>query len=233
MNDLITIPRFERIPFVYHGFGAAGWRGGDFKKREEWQGFKRLYLRQVHSDVIHFVLDLPNTSLRGDAMITGLPGLFLIIKTADCLPVLLVDEKKRVIAAVHCGWRGTLLRLLEKVVSGMKARFDCAPVDILAALGPSIGAGCYEVGGDVRGPFRENGFPDALFRPVRGRPRQYFFDLREANRLQLQSQGVGDKNIFSIDICSHCDRRFPSFRRDRVNAGRMLSFIALTQPFGT
>ncbi len=233
MKELITIPRFERIPFIYHGFGAAGWGEKDFRKREEWQGFRRLYLRQVHSNIIHFILDVPNASLRGDAMITGLPRLFLIIKTADCLPVLLVDEKKLVVAAVHCGWKGTLLRLLENVVSGMKARFGSAPADILAALGPSIGGGCYEVGEDVRGPFRENGFPDALFLPVPARPRKYFFDLREANRLQLHSQGVADKNIFSIDVCSHCDRRFPSYRRDRADAGRMLSFIALSQPSGT
>jgi len=233
MKELITIPRFERIPFIYHGFGASGWKEGDFRKREEWQGFRRLYLRQVHSDVIHFILNVPNTSLRGDAMISALPRLFLIIRTADCLPVLLVDEKKRVIAAVHCGWKGTLLRLLEKVVSGMKARFGSAPADILAAFGPSIAGGCYEVGEDVRSPFRENGFPDALFRSVPGRPRKYFLDLREANRLQLLRQGVGDKNIFSIDVCSHCDRRFPSYRRDRAEAGRMLSFIALSEPSGT
>jgi YfiH family protein len=228
MSELITIPRFERIPFIYHGFGAAGWGEKDLKKREEWQGFKRLCLRQVHSDVIHFILDVPNTTLRGDAMITSLPRLFLIIKTADCLPVLLVDKKKRIIAAVHCGWKGTLLRLLENVVSAMKTRFGSAPADILAALGPSIGGGCYEVGEDVRNPFRENGFPDSLFLPVAARPCKYLFDLREANRLQLHSQGVGDKNIFSIGICSHCDRRFPSYRRDRADAGRMLSFIALS-----
>jgi YfiH family protein len=228
MKELITIPRFEQIPFIYHGFGAAGWGEKDLRKRQEWQVFKRLYLRQVHSDVIHFIFDVPNTSLRGDAMITSLPGLFLIIKTADCLPVLLVDKEKRVIAAVHCGWKGTLLRLLEKVVSGMKARFGSDPADILAALGPSIGGGCYEVGEDVRDPFVENGFPDILFRRVPRRPHKYFLDLREANRLQLQSQAVSDKNIFSIDICSHCDSRFPSYRRDRADAGRMLSFIALS-----
>lgn len=228
MKELITIPRFERIPFIYHGFGASGWKEGDFRKRKEWQGYKRLYLRQVHSDVIHFILDVPNTTLRGDAMITALPRLFLIIRTADCLPVLLVDEKKQVIAAVHCGWKGTLLRLLEKVVSGMKTQLGCNPANVIVALGPSISGRCYEVGEDVRGPFRDNGFPDALFRPVSGRPRKHFLDLREANRIQLRAQGVSDRNIFSIDVCTHCDRRFPSFRRDRAACGRMLSFIALS-----
>ncbi|MDH7513335.1 MAG: peptidoglycan editing factor PgeF [Clostridiales bacterium] len=229
MNELITIPRFERIAFIYHGFGAAGWGEKGLEKREEWQDFKRLYLRQVHSDIIHVISDVPGQTLRGDAMITGLPRLFLIIKTADCLPVLLVDEKKRVIAAVHCGWKGTLLRLLEKVVSGMKTQFGCNPVDLIAAFGPSISGRCYEVGEDVRGPFRDNCFPDKLFRPVPGQSRKYFLDLREANCLQLRRQGVGDRNIFSIDICTHCDRRFPSYRRDRAAAGRMFSFIALSR----
>ncbi len=228
MNRLITIPRFERIPFIYHGFGAAGWKESDLRKREDGQGFRRLYLRQVHSDAIHVISDVPDVTPRGDAMITSLPRLFLIIKTADCLPVLLVDEKKRVIAAAHCGWKGTLLRLLEKVVSGMMKQFGCNPANIVVALGPSISGCCYEVGEDVRGPFRDNGFPDRLFRPVPGRPGKHFLYLREANLLQLRAQGVSDRNIFSIDICTHCDRRFPSYRRERTAAGRMLSFIALS-----
>ncbi len=229
MKGLMTIPMFERIPFIYHGFSTAGWKEADFRRREEWRGFKRIYLRQVHSDIIHFILDVPDTTLRGDAMITALPRLFLIVKTADCLPVFLVDEKKRVTAAAHCGWKGTLLRLLENVVSGMKARFGSDPADILAGLGPCISESCYEVGEDVRAPFRDSGFPDALFQQVTGRPHKYFLHLREANRLQLRRQGVRDGNIFSIDICSHCDRRFPSYRRDRADAGRMISFIALSR----
>lgn len=196
---------------------------------EEWPGYRLVHLKQVHSDVIHIILDFPNATLRGDALITALPRLVLIIKTADCVPVLLVDKKKRIIAAVHCGWKGTRLRLLENVVSAMEMRFGSLPADILAALGPSIGASCYEVGEEVRRAFRANGFPDALFRPIPGRPLKYLFDLREANRLQLRHQGLRDGNIFSVDICSHCDPRFPSYRRDRANSGRMLSFIALSR----
>ncbi|MBM3284769.1 MAG: peptidoglycan editing factor PgeF [Candidatus Aminicenantes bacterium] len=228
-KEFITIPGFERIPFIYHGFGTSAWKEEDFRQGEEWTGYRLIHLKQLHSDIIHTILDVPDTILRGDALITALPGLFLIIKSADCVPVLLVDEKKRVIAAVHCGWKGTLLRLLDKVVSGMKTQFGSVPADILAGFGPSIGATCYDVGEEVRNAFRENGFPDALFLPVPGRPLKYFFDLRKANILQLRRQGLRDENIFSVDICPHCDCRFPSFRRDRTNTGRMLSFIALSR----
>ncbi len=95
----------------------------------------------------------------------GLPGLLLIIKTADCLPVLLVDESRRVIAAVHCGWSGTLQLVLEKVVLGMMERYGCRNADLLAGFGPCIGGDCYEVGEDVRRGFAGAGFPAELFEP--------------------------------------------------------------------
>jgi YfiH family protein len=220
----------ERIPFLRHGFGDLAWGEKDLRQLADGLDFKPLFLKQVHSDVVHFIDEVPERRLRGDAAVTRLPGLLLVIKTADCLPVVLVEEKKRVIAAVHCGWKGTSQRVLEKVVLGMKERYDADPAAILAAFGPCISEDCYEVGEDVRRAFAESDFPASLFRPITGRSGKYLFDLRSANRLQLLKLSVKAKNIFSIDICTHCNPKYPSYRRDRDATGRMLSFIGLSVP---
>jgi YfiH family protein len=225
---MITVPRLERIPFVRHGFGDLTWGERDLRQLADRLGFKPLFLNQVHSDVVQFIDQVPQRGLRGDAAVTRLTGLLLVIKTADCLPVVLVEETKRVIAAVHCGWKGTSQRVLEKVALGMKERHGARPAAILAAFGPCIGESCYEVGSDVHRAFSDSDFAGSLFRPVAGRSDKYLFDLRLANRLQLLKLGVKAKNIFSIGICTHCDRDYPSYRRDRNECGRMLTFIGLS-----
>jgi YfiH family protein len=227
-KQLLTVPRFERIPCLYHGFGNAFFEAEDFSRREEWRDFRLLFLDQIHSDVVHFIQKVPEKNLRGDALVTDLPRIFLIIKTADCLPIFLVDEARRVIAAVHCGWKGTLEKVLGKVVLGMKCHYGSDPESLLAAFGPSIGGECYEVGEDVARSFAVRGFPDSFFRPVPSRSGKYLFDLREANRIQLLRLGVKEENLSTAGVCTHCDRDFLSFRRDKSRAGRMLSFIAMS-----
>jgi len=108
-----------------------------------------LTLRQVHSDVIHTLRAQPEHPLRGDAVITSLPGLLLGVQTADCVPILLFDPKRRVIAAIHTGWRGTLKRIAAKTVGRMRMEFGTRPAGVVAALGPCIGRCCYEVGPEV------------------------------------------------------------------------------------
>jgi len=230
MLSPMTITRFERIPFIRHGFGDSLWREKDLRWFAVGQGLKPVFLNQVHADTVHFIDERPQRTLRGDAAVTRLPGLLLVIRTADCLPVLLVEEQKRLIGAVHCGWKGTSRRVLEKVVLGMQERYGADPGAIMVALGPCIGEDCYEVGEDVRRAFAAPELPDSAFRPVTGRKDKFLFDLRSANRLQLLELGVKAGNIFSADICTHCDARYPSYRRDRDKCGRMLSFIGLTAP---
>jgi hypothetical protein len=106
-------------------------------------------LRQVHSDVIHTLRAAPQQALRGDAVVTRARGLLLGVQTADCVPILLADAKRRVVAAIHAGWRGTLKRIAAKTVGRMQMEFGTRPGDIVAALGPGIGGCCYEVGPEV------------------------------------------------------------------------------------
>lgn len=228
IKPVLTIPELNRFPYLRHGFGNRAFSEEDFRKREAWKEFHLLYLRQVHSDIIHFIDRMPGKNLEGDALVTGLSGLFLIIKTADCLPVLIHNPERRVIAAVHCGWKGTQKRLLEKIVTGMERHYGCDASSLLAAFGPCIGPDCYEVGEDVRDSMREAGFGETIFRPHPSHQGKYLLDLRKANRELLLATGLNEGNISELDVCTLCDRDYPSYRRDKKNAGRMLSFIGMS-----
>jgi len=223
-----TIPRLEKIPYLIHGFGTRKWEGNDYQNRPEWKEFKLVFLDQIHSNIIHVIDSIPEEKLKGDAMITGLPFLLLIIKTADCLPILFVEESQKVIAAVHSGWRGTSKRVVQKAIQRMEDQYGCHPSSLLVALGPCIARECYEVGENVYQSFEEEGLSTEFFRNHPLRRKKYLLDLKGANVSQMVSVGVEEKNVFSPDICTHCHESLPSFRRDKDKAGRTLSFIGMS-----
>jgi len=223
-----TIPRLEKIPYLIHGFGTREWEDNDYQKRPEWKEFKLIFLDQIHSNIIHVIDSIPEEKLKGDAMITGFPFLLLIIKSADCLPVLVVNESQKVIAAVHCGWRGTSRRVVQSAIQRMRDHYGCQPSSLLVALGPCIAYECYEVGENVYQSFEEEGLSTEFFRNHPLRRKKYLFDLKGANLSQMVSLGVEEKNVFSPDICTHCHESLPSFRRDKDKAGRTLSFIGMS-----
>ncbi len=226
--DFLTIRRLEKVPFLFHGFGTRNWKERDFEKRPEWKNFTPVFLDQIHSNLVHFIDEIPQKNPKGDAMITHLPFLFLIIRTADCLPVLIVDEQRKVIAAVHCGWRGTQKKVVQEVILDLKIHYGCSPSSLLVAMGPHIKTDCYEVGEDVRHSYEQGIFSPEIFRPHPYRDKKYFLDLKEANASQLLDAGAKKKNIYSLDICTHCESNLPSYRRDAQKAGRMLSFIGMS-----
>ena len=110
-------------------------------------------LRQIHSDLIHCVAEVPKSALTGDGLITQTPGILLAILTADCLPVILADAKRRAIGVFHAGWRGTVKRIVQKGVGEMRRCFGTSPGDIRAAIGPGVHDCCYNVGPEVRTQF--------------------------------------------------------------------------------
>jgi YfiH family protein len=223
-----TIPRLENIPFLVHGFGTKHWTEKDFNRDDRLRTFRRISLRQIHSDSIQFVEQFPDKQLEGDALVTEVPGFLLMVKTADCLPVLIVDEAHRVVAAVHCGWRSTGRGLVQKVIRSLRTRYGCSSAALLVAMGPSIAGGCYEVGEKVLQFFVSEGLSGEFFRPIASHRSRYLLDLKDANRDQLARTGVKRENIFSVDNCTHCDENLLSFRRDRNETDRMLSFIGIS-----
>jgi hypothetical protein len=155
----------------------------------------------------------------GDAIISTEPDVAIGIKTADCVPVLLADAENRAIACVHAGWRGTAANILGATIDALQSR-GCRPEDIRVAIGPSIGSCCYEVGEDVARHFAQ--WPQGIIGT--GVPR---LDLRLINEMQARDAGV--RQVWKSRECTFCrPERFYSFRREKEQAGRMISFIKRT-----
>jgi hypothetical protein len=228
LHGFYTVSGWRKINFLVHGFGTKHWDFSDFRRHAAFIDFRILSLRQIHSDIIHIITDIPRERKAGDAVLTNLPHLLLTIKTADCLPVLLLSVEKRAVGAVHCGWKSTSQRLLPKTVQVLKKHFGVDASALQAALGPCIGAECYEVGEDVWNVFKNRGFNSKGFRPHPLREGKYLLDLRQVNRDQLIDAGVRTENILSVDICTSCSEDLLSYRRNKKEAGRMLNFIGLS-----
>lgn len=247
-----TVPRFAAIPWLVHGFGRAGWGEEDITAGPEFHGFRPVVMRQLHSDLVRRLDRAPAAKLEGDASMTDVPGILLVVRTADCLPVLLVDPVGRAVAAAHGGWRGTQKRILEKAVRAMGRAYGTDPGELLAALGPCIGPACYEVGPEVREAFEKAGFPPSVLneRPEAGPERakvplakqnsghvpqgrvpstsgKSLLDLRAANLWLLESLGVVRANIWASDACTHCDPGLLSYRRHKGEPRRMYNFIGI------
>ncbi len=169
-------------------------------------------LRQIHSS-LSLVADRPEGCVgEGDALLTDQLGVTVSVRTADCLPVLLVDLHHHAVAAVHAGWRGSADGVVAKTLRRMRDEFGTNAVDISAAIGPGIGACCYQVGQEVA---RRFGLAHA------GR-----LDLAAENLRQLTTEGVPGESISLAGVCTFCDpARFYSWRRDRESAGRMISYV--------
>jgi YfiH family protein len=157
-----------------------------------------------------------------DALITDLPGVMLVILTADCVPILLYDRKKKVAAAVHAGWKGTCSQIVLKTVEKMLEVYGSDPADILAGIAPSIGKCCYEVDEDVAKHFIE--IPGVLSQ----KGEKYMLDLPAVNHYQLLKAGLHEENIELSGVCTACEvDSFFSYRKEQGCSGRFMSLIGI------
>ena len=229
-----TVPALGAFPGLVHGFeqrlGPSGWEERDAGRARVALSLApqgRLYLlKQVHGTVVRRA---PwEGRPEGDAAVADGAGMILGIETADCLPVLLADPRRRVAAAAHAGWRGTAAGVTGAAVAALVAG-GSRPEDLVAALGPGIGACCYEVGEELRAAFGPGG--DAFFRPgPRGKPH---LDVRAANVAQLVAAGVPASRIHSVADCTQCRADlYHSYRRDGPRSGRMINYIGWEAPPG-
>jgi len=229
MDDLLRVgrvPLLDDVPRLVHGFeqrtSPAGESREDARARvaRALDGRGRLLLlKQVHG--CRLVAAPWEGRPEGDAAVSTGRGALLGIETADCLPVFVVDPRRGAVAAAHAGWRGTVAGVARTAVRAL-VEAGSAPSDLLAALGPSIGPCCYEVGEDVREAFAEAGAP--FFRPrPRGRPH---LDVRAANHAQLLEEGLRPDHIATVEDCTLCRADlYHSYRRQGKAAGRMINFV--------
>jgi YfiH family protein len=196
----------------------------------EWDAKRFVFPRQTHSDYVAIVTseNMQPAIADTDALITNEPGLFICVQTADCVPILLFDPKKKVVAAVHAGWRGTVAKIAALTVTKMTDSFGCNPQDIQAGIGPSIHMHAYEVGPEVIQAVRDNfNNTGALLKPSLNEGKA-FLDLWEANKTILLEAGLMEENIEVMGLCSFEQHElFYSARRDGIHTGRMVSGIRL------
>jgi len=189
---------------------------------------------QVHGSRVALI-DRPGMSrgeLEGyDAFITNLPGVAIGVRTADCVPVLLSDPVRRAVAAIHAGWKGTVLHISQVALEAMAREFGTEAADVKAVIGPAIGPDSFQVGEEVVTKFREAGFPMVLiwsFRgPGDGRPMSggHHIDLFEANRRLLEQAGVPAENIQVCGVDTYTTEAYFSARREGIECGRIINSI--------
>lgn len=209
----------------------------------------QLFLpRQVHGKEILLIDDafLKNNdeaarveALEGkDAIVTNVPGLCVGVSTADCVPVLVYDEVRKVAAAIHAGWRGTVAKIVSDTIGYMEKECGCSAVNMKAIIGPSISLEAFEVGQEVYKEFSNEGFPMhsiSCFYPhpagdteYRGKLGKWHIDLWAANWLLLEEAGVPFQNIQVANVCTFgTSDSFFSARQLGINSGRIYTGIII------
>lgn len=203
--DIVTSALLDQIPWLEHGFGT---------RRAPLSQDGMASLKQIHSSIAIVAQEPEGCLGEGDALIACERGVTVSVRTADCFPILMADLHHRVVAAVHAGWRGTADRIAVKTLERMSKDFGTDPGNVIAAIGPGIGACCYEVGTEVAERFGKMG---------RGK-----LDVAAENLRQLTQAGVPEAQTHSIGTCTFCNpAQFYSWRREPGTAGRMISYIRL------
>jgi YfiH family protein len=191
-------------------------------------------LNQVHGrEVVVIRTDVAREPPRADALVSDVPDVALVVRAADCVPLLIGDSRTGAVGAVHAGWRGTAARVSVAAVDSLAREFGSRPADLIVAIGPSIGPCCYEVGSELVDAFAAEGHERYLIDRwfLTPRDRAMRLDVAGANRDQLILAGIPEENIYSSGLCTamHPDV-LTSFRRDKDQAGRIAGVIRSSAP---
>lgn len=192
--------------------------------------------QQVHGNKVAVVtekqagagfLDYSQSIADTDALITNVPGLPLMLFFADCTPILLADPVQRAVGIAHGGWKGTFGSIVEETVFAMTKAYGSKPEDMLAAIGPSIGSCCYQIGDDLAEKF-QLAFPDFSYEILSGTKGDMHLDLQRTNTLQLMRAGLLPEHIENAHVCTCChSEQFFSYRADKGKTGRIAAIISV------
>jgi YfiH family protein len=219
---ILRVPGLEAVPGLVHGFSTLAMGnmrlpapGADpltperraFAASMGMDGALLSVAGAVHGARVARV-DGPSGAVRGhDALVTDRPGLPLMATFADCYPVLLFDPRRRALALVHAGWRGTAAGVAAEAVRALTTQYGCRPADLVAGVGPGICGRCYEVGEEAA-----SRFDPAFLRPSEAHPERHQLDLAAANRDQLEACGVPPDAIHDHRACTRESALLPSHR---------------------
>ena len=179
-----------------------------------------VFQRQIHGTKIRTVT-MPGIHDACDALVTDTQGIFLAVSLADCLPILLYDPKRKAVAGIHAGWRGSKAEIVRLAIERMQSEFHSELKNLIGYIGPGAGVCCYEVGEDVAQQFPEN----YLSAGIKSKPR---LDLKGFNKSLMISAGMDESQIEISEYCTICNESlFHSFRRDKERSGRMLAVIGM------
>ena len=187
-------------------------------------GVDKIYMPiQKHTDKIVLIESSHLSPVTADAVITKEPGMLIGVQVADCVPILLYEKGKGVMAAVHAGWRGTAESILKKTIMTMTERFFGSAEDICIAIGPAIRGWCYQVDFDVFHAVSKATGPGDYSSTQGGK---YYLDLPKANKHQALSSGIPEENIWVSDDCTFCrPDKYYSYRFAKGTTGRQGAFI--------
>ena len=209
-QNVYRVRPLEAFAWLVHGFGTR-W------SKSFGSCGNLATLHQVHSATVVDAAGRSGCLGEGDALMESRPGLLVAVKTADCIPILIMDSRQRAVAAVHAGWRGTAQRIAARAVEEMTKKFASSSGDLHAAIGPGIGKCCYQVGPEVARQLDPNA-------PQNG---PAYVDLATLNQRHLEACGIPPGQIYTAGLCTRCNEEFHSYRRDKQAAGRMLSVVGI------
>ena len=183
---------------------------------------------QIHSDIVN-VVDENNIGQKkdGDALVTNVKDVPLLIFTADCVPIAIIDKKNKATGLAHAGWRGTYEKIAKKTIESMTTNYNTDVEDIVCVIGPSIGPCCYEVSDELIKKFNTNiTIQNEKFYIIKeGKPH---LDLWKINEITLEKSGILRENIFNLELCTSCNKdMFHSYRKHNQTSKRLGMIIGL------
>ncbi len=225
----VSSPPFDKLNIDPLGGDDPMHVSQNLEKISEVVGFglsRFVNIKQVHGDTVYKVESgMSSKNMEADAVITDQPNIAISIKTADCVPILIVDPVNNAVAAVHAGWRSTLKKIASKTVSAMEENYGSSPADLIASIGPHINSCCFEVSNAVKDEFNMAFHDNGI-----GIIENNNINLGQANISHLLGSGLSESNITTEGGCTSCNREeFFSYRRDGADSptGRQLSVIMI------